>query len=60
MNDDKKTIKVQNNMPDPGAFFWIMGWLFTLGLLKFSFWKAVLAIILWPYHLGDFVSHLVK
>ncbi len=31
---------------------WIMGWLFTLGYLDFSFWRGVLAIILWPYYLG--------
>jgi hypothetical protein len=32
--------------------FWIMGWLFTIGYLAPSFWKGVLAIILWPYYLG--------
>jgi hypothetical protein len=31
---------------------WIMGWLFTLGYLAPSFWKGVLAILLWPYYLG--------
>jgi hypothetical protein len=60
MEEEKKTIKVQNNLPDPGAIFWIMGWLFSLGLLKYSFWHAVLAIILWPYYVGDFVSSIVK
>jgi hypothetical protein len=31
---------------------WIMGWLFTIGYLKLSFWKGVLALIIWPYYLG--------
>lgn len=31
---------------------WIAGWLFTLGFLKLAFWKGVLALFIWPYHLG--------
>ncbi|MHB1330362.1 MAG: hypothetical protein ACYCY6_00060 [Minisyncoccota bacterium] len=31
---------------------WVIGWLFTIGYLKLSFWKGVLAIIVWPYYLG--------
>lgn len=27
-------------------------WLFTIGYLHLTFWKAVLAIILWPVYLG--------
>lgn len=37
----------------PGAI-WIIGWLFTIGFLHLSFWKGVLAIIIWPYYLGAF------
>jgi hypothetical protein len=33
---------------------WFAGWLFTLGFLKLSFWKAVLGLVLWPYYLGHF------
>lgn len=36
----------------PFAGFWFAGWLFTVGLLKLSFWKAVLAIVIWAYYLG--------
>lgn len=32
---------------------WYIGWLFTLGLVKFGFWKALLALIIWPYYLGN-------
>jgi hypothetical protein len=31
---------------------WAAAWLFTIGFLHLSFWKGVLAIVLWPYFLG--------
>ena len=31
---------------------WFAAWLFTIGFLHLSFWKGVLAILLWPYYLG--------
>lgn len=31
----------------------MIGWLFTIGYCGLSFWKGVLAIIIWPYYLGD-------
>lgn len=31
---------------------WLAAWLFTIGYLQLGFWKAVLAIVLWPYYLG--------
>ena len=31
---------------------WLAAWLFTIGFLKLSFWKGVLAILVWPYYLG--------
>lgn len=31
---------------------WTVGWLFTIGFLRLSFWKGVLAIIIWPYYVG--------
>jgi hypothetical protein len=31
---------------------WFAAWLFTLGFLHLHFWKAVLAIVVWPYYLG--------
>jgi len=33
---------------------WFIGWLFTIGYLKLTFWKGVLALIVWPYDLGVF------
>ncbi len=31
---------------------WCAAWLFTIGFLHLSFWRGVLAIILWPYYIG--------
>jgi hypothetical protein len=31
-------------------------WLFTMGYADLSFWKAVLALIIWPYFLGASVA----
>ena len=31
---------------------WFIGWLFTIGFAELSFWKAVVAVIAWPYFLG--------
>lgn len=36
-----------------GGSFWFVGWLFTIGFVNLSFWQGVLAIVLWPYFLGD-------
>jgi uncharacterized membrane protein len=32
--------------------FWFASWLFTIGVLELSFWKGMLALIVWPYFLG--------
>ena len=34
--------------------FWFLGWLFTIGFLQLTFWKGVMALVLWPYYLGVF------
>ena len=37
--------------------FWLIGWLFTLGFTHPMFWKGVLDIVLWPYFLGQALTH---
>ena len=37
---------------------WFIGWLFTIGFLKLSFFQGLLALIVWPYYIGDFLSNL--
>ncbi len=51
-------IKVVNT----GSFgiVWFIGWLFTIGFLKLSFWSGVLAILVWPYYIGEALSGLLK
>tara|TARA_B100000745_G_scaffold300509_1_gene254831 strand:+ start:4311 stop:4469 length:159 start_codon:yes stop_codon:yes gene_type:complete len=36
--------------------FWFAAWLFTIGFLQLSFFKGLLAIILWPFFLGEFFA----
>jgi hypothetical protein len=36
----------------------MIGWLFTIGFLQLSFWNGVLALIIWPYYIGAFMSAL--
>ena len=38
---------------------WFAGWLFTIGFLHTSFWKGVLALIVWPYFIGVTISAMV-
>lgn len=39
---------------------WIMGWLFTIGFLQLSFWQGVLALFIWPYDIGTFISVITR
>ena len=52
MADSK--VKVVNNSIAGGV--WFGGWLFTIGFLKLSFFKGLLALLFWPYYLGDYFS----
>jgi hypothetical protein len=55
MSSEKTKVKVDVMGP-----IWLIGWLFTLGFLQLSFWKGLLAIIVWPYYLGDYFSKFVS
>ena len=35
------------------GLIWFIGWLFTLGYLKLGFWRGLLALLVWPYFLGE-------
>jgi len=37
---------------------WFIGWLFTIGFLKLAFFKGLLALIIWPYYLGAYLSKI--
>ena len=49
----KKTV-VHNTTHIAG--FWFAGWLFAIGFCKLVWWKALLAVVLWPYFLGDLLA----
>lgn len=51
-------IKVEQHCS--AGIFWVVGWLFTIGILHLPFfWRGVLAIIIWPFYLGDLISKFV-
>ena len=55
MANEKTKVKI-----DVMGHIWAMGWLFTLGFLGLGFWKGLLAIIVWPYYIGEYISKLVS
>lgn len=36
----------------PMGTLWFAAWLFTISFAHLVWWKALLAIVLWPYFLG--------
>ena len=56
---NKREEKMKCNHAHAGGLgcLWIAGWLFTVGLLKLAFWKAVLALVVWAYYLGVAAAH---
>ena len=48
-----RTERIQIEQHTFGGALWFACWLFTIGYLKLTFWKGVLAILLWPYYLGE-------
>jgi hypothetical protein len=51
--DEKKIVVGKTKVAGLVGPFWMIGWLFTIGFTHLSFWKIVLAIVLWPYYLGS-------
>jgi len=43
---------VRPSARDAVSPFWSAGWMFTVGFAKLVWWKAALAIVLWPYFLA--------
>lgn len=51
--------KVRIEQHSMAGMFWFAAWLFTIGFLDLSFWRGVLALLLWPYYLGVALVPLV-
>jgi len=58
MEDKKERMRVQPH--SCVGFLWFGGWIFTIGYLHLSFWKGVLAILLWAYFLGAHFSPIAR
>jgi hypothetical protein len=54
MADNTSRVKV--NVATSTAPIWFIGWLFTIGFAKLTFFKGVLALLLWPFYLGAALS----
>ena len=54
MSDESKARCRSTNGGVLAGPVWAVGWLFTIGFLHLAFWKAVTAIVIWPYYLGVF------
>lgn len=50
-------IKIEQHSVTGGM--WFAAWLFTIGILDLTFWRGVLALILWPYFLGQALTGLI-
>jgi hypothetical protein len=48
--------KIHVEQHSVGGLLWLAGWLFTIGFLKLTFGKGLLALLLWPYYLGVFAG----
>jgi len=51
--------KIKIEQHSVGGMLWMAGWLFTIGFLQLSFWRAVLALFVWPYYIGATFTSLI-
>lgn len=50
-SDERRPKSIILQSPATGML-WFGGWLFTIAFAQLGFWKAVLALVIWPYFLG--------
>jgi hypothetical protein len=48
--------KIKIEQHSVSGALWFAGWLFTIGYLQLTFWKGVLAAVLWPYYIGRMLA----
>ena len=49
-------IKIEHHTLSGGL--WFAAWMFTIDYLHLTFWKGVIAVIMWPYYLGSHFSEM--
>lgn len=54
---EKEKIRIETH--SFSGLLWFIGWLFTIGFVHLTFWKGVLAVLIWPYYLGVAVRLLL-
>jgi len=52
MTTEEKPRNIKVETGSTGGVIWVAGWMFTLAFVKLIWWKALLALIIWPYYLG--------
>lgn len=52
MGLEEKSRPIQCNAGTVTGPVWFIGWLFTVAFANLVWWKALLALIIWPYYLG--------
>jgi hypothetical protein len=50
-SESQATRRIVLKTPAMGTM-WFAGWLFTIGFAQLVWWKALLALVVWPYFLG--------
>ena len=43
---------IELNIESGFGVIWAIGWMFTIGFLQLVWWKALLALLIWPWYLG--------
>jgi len=52
--------KIRIEQHGAAGLAWLCAWIFTIGFLRLTFWKGVLALLVWPYYLGSALSPLLR
>lgn len=51
IEERSKNIKVRTTSTS-GGVIWTAGWIFTIAFARLIWWKALLALVIWPWYLA--------
>ncbi len=61
MSSETKTKNVRVSSGSTAGMFWCAGWMFTVAFARLIWWKALLALVIWPWYLGSTLApHVVR
>ena len=52
MSNETKHTRAVVHSGGMAGIFWTAGWMFTIAFAKLIWWKALLALFVWPYFLA--------